>query len=144
MIIFAAEHIGPVRHDVVVVYSDRMSRLQAIEGEDTENLLFAVSWTCSGYWVTRARAHFCWIPSHCGIEANGSGTTGKRQHGPWHRPTGKCPLHRSEVTGQLRHPARSRSLLFYMQFKIFYMILHLNHPKLMKLVTFRWPSGLNI
>ena len=34
-------------------------------------LLFAISWTCSGNWVTRAHVRFCWIPSHCGIEGNG-------------------------------------------------------------------------
>ena len=48
------QHMGPVHHDVVV-YSDSMSCLQAIEGEDSEKtLLFAISWTCSGHWVTRA------------------------------------------------------------------------------------------
>ena len=60
------QHMGPVHHDVVV-NSDSMSCLQAIEGEDTENpfichirvktprtLLFAISWNCSGHWVTRA------------------------------------------------------------------------------------------
>ena len=31
-----------------------MSCLQAIEGEDTENPFFGISWTCSGHWVTRA------------------------------------------------------------------------------------------
>ena len=46
-------HTGPVHYDVVV-YSDSMSCLQAIEGEDTENPLFVISWTCSGYWVKRA------------------------------------------------------------------------------------------
>ena len=36
------QHMGPVHHGVVV-YSDSMSCLQAIEGEDTENHLFAIS-----------------------------------------------------------------------------------------------------
>ena len=59
-----------VRHDVVI-YSDSLSCLQAIEGEDTEhprmcrimNLL----------WKLRDKGthvKFCWIPSHCGIEGN--------------------------------------------------------------------------
>ena len=48
------QHMGPVHHDVVV-YSDSMSCLQAIEGEDTENpFILFISWTCSGHWVTRA------------------------------------------------------------------------------------------
>ena len=47
------QHMGPVHHDVVV-YSDSMSCLQAIEGETPRTLLFAISWTCSGHWVTRA------------------------------------------------------------------------------------------
>ena len=63
-------HMDPVQHDVVF-YSDSMSCLQAIEGEDMENpiichimnLLWALSdkGTCVG---------FCWVPSHCGIEGN--------------------------------------------------------------------------
>ena len=36
------QHMGPVHHDVVV-YSDSMCCLQAIEGEDTENPFFAIS-----------------------------------------------------------------------------------------------------
>ena len=35
------QHMGSVHHDLVV-YSDSMSCLQAIEGEDTENPLFAI------------------------------------------------------------------------------------------------------
>ena len=31
--------------------------------------------------------------------------TGKRHPWPWHRTTGKCPVHRFEATGQLIHPA---------------------------------------
>ena len=59
-------HMGPVHHDVVV-YSDSMSCLHAIEGEDTKysfichimNLL----WSLSG---NGAHVRSCWIPSHCG------------------------------------------------------------------------------
>ena len=62
--------MGPVHH-VVVVYSDSMSCLQAIEGEDTEipfichimNLLWLLS-------DKGTRVRFCWIQSHCGIEGN--------------------------------------------------------------------------
>ena len=46
------QQIGPV-HQNVVVYSDSMPCLQAIEGENTRTLLFVISWTCSGYWVTK-------------------------------------------------------------------------------------------
>ena len=63
------QHMGPVHHDVVM-YSDSMSCLQAIEGEDTEdpfichiiNLLLSLSdkGTC---------VRFCWVPSHCGFES---------------------------------------------------------------------------
>ena len=63
------QQIGPVHQDVVV-YSDSVPCLQAIEGENTRTLLFVISWTCSGYWVTETHIHFCWIPSHCGIEGN--------------------------------------------------------------------------
>ena len=41
------QHMSPVHHDVVV-YSDSVSCLQAIEGEDIENSSFATSWTSSG------------------------------------------------------------------------------------------------
>ena len=64
------QHMGPVHHDEVV-YSDSMSCLQAIEGEDTENPL-----TChimNLLWLLSDRGthiRFCWIPSHCGIEGN--------------------------------------------------------------------------
>ena len=33
-------------------------------------LLIAISWTCSGHWVTRAHVCFWWVPSHCGIDGN--------------------------------------------------------------------------
>ena len=63
-------HIGPVHHDVVV-YSDSMSCLQAIEGEDTEKPFIChimnLPWLLSDKGT---HVRFCWIPSHCGIEGN--------------------------------------------------------------------------
>ena len=61
----------PVHHDVVV-YSDSMSCLQAIEGEDTDNPFMChimnLLWSLSDDKGTRVR--FCWVPSHCGIDGN--------------------------------------------------------------------------
>ena len=45
--------MDPVQHDVVV-YSDSMSCLQAIEGEDTENRLSCHIMNLVCYWVTKA------------------------------------------------------------------------------------------
>ena len=63
-------HMGPVHHDVGV-YSDSMSCLQAIEGEDTENPfichIMSLLWLLSNKGT---HVRFCWIPSHCGIEGN--------------------------------------------------------------------------
>ena len=64
------QHMGPVHQDVVV-YSDSMSRLQAIEGEDTDNPL--ICHITNLLWLLSDRGThglFCWIPSHCGIEGN--------------------------------------------------------------------------
>ena len=64
------QHMGPVHHDVVV-YSDSMSCLQAIEGEDTENPFIChimnLLWSLSDKGT---RVRFCWVPSHCGIDGN--------------------------------------------------------------------------
>ena len=64
------QHMGPVHHDVVV-YSDAMSCLQAIEGEDTENPFIChimnLLWSLSDKGT---RVRFCWVPSHCGIDGN--------------------------------------------------------------------------
>ena len=64
------QHMGPVHHDVVV-YSDSMSCLQAIEGEDTENSFIChimnLLWSLSDKGT---RVRFCWVPSHCGIDGN--------------------------------------------------------------------------
>ena len=64
------QHMGPVHHDVVV-YSDSMSCLQAIEGEDTENPLIChimnLLWSLSDKGT---HVRFCWVPSHCGIDGN--------------------------------------------------------------------------
>ena len=63
--------MGPVHHDVVV-YSDSMSCLQAIEGEDTDNPFIChmnLLWLLSGKGT---HVCFCWILNHCGIEGNES------------------------------------------------------------------------
>ena len=64
------QHMGPVHHDEVV-YSDSMSCLQAIEGEDTENHFIChimnLLWSSSDKGT---RVRFCWVPSHCGIDGN--------------------------------------------------------------------------
>ena len=65
------QHMGPVHHDVVV-YSDSMSCLQAIEGEDNENPFIChimnLLWSVSDKGT---HVRFCWVPSHCGIDGNG-------------------------------------------------------------------------
>ena len=57
-------------HDVVV-YSDSMSCLQAIEGEDTENPcichIMNLLWLLSDKGT---HVRLCWIPSHCDNEGN--------------------------------------------------------------------------
>ena len=62
--------MGHVQHDVVI-YSDWMSCLQAIEGEDTNNPLICqimnLLWALSDKGTC---VRFCWVPSHCGIEGN--------------------------------------------------------------------------
>ena len=94
------QHMGPVHHDVVV-YSDSMSCLQAIEGEDTEN---PFSWTCSGHWVTRAQVFVsAGFQATVALRKWKSGPTSKGDPRPRYRPTGKCPLYRYETTGQLLH-----------------------------------------
>ena len=65
------QYMDPIKHDVVV-YSDSMSCLQTIEGEDTENPLTChimnLLWALSNKGT---RVRFCWVlPSHCGIEGN--------------------------------------------------------------------------
>ena len=97
------QHMGPVHHDVVV-YSDSMSYLQAIEGEDTENPFIChimnLLWSLS---VKGTRVRFCWVPSHCGIDGNERVDQLARDNRPRYRPSGKCPLYRYETTGQLLH-----------------------------------------
>ena len=62
--------MGPVHHDVVV-YSDSMSCLQVIEGEDPENPFIChimnLLWSLSDKGT---HVRFCWVPSHCGIDGN--------------------------------------------------------------------------
>ena len=48
-----------------------MPCLQAIGGEDAQPpTSFAISWTSSGHWATKASVRFCWVPSHYGIKGN--------------------------------------------------------------------------
>ena len=57
--------------EATAVTLDSMPCLQAIEGEDTENPL--ICYIRSLLWIPNDKgthAHFCWIPSHCGIEGN--------------------------------------------------------------------------
>ena len=64
------QHMGPVHHDVVI-YSDSMSCLQAIEGEDTENPF--ISHIMNLLWLLSDKGthvRFYWVPSHCGIDGN--------------------------------------------------------------------------
>ena len=64
------QHMGPVHHDVIV-YSDSMSCLQAIEGEDTENPF--ICHIMYLLWLLNDKGthiRFCWIPSHCGTDGN--------------------------------------------------------------------------
>ena len=64
------QHMGPGHHDVIV-YSDSMSCLQAIEGEDTENPFICHNMNL--LWLLNDKGthiRFCWIPSHCGIDGN--------------------------------------------------------------------------
>ena len=64
------QHMDPVQHNVVI-YSDSMSCLQGIEGEDTNNPLICqimnLLWALSDKGTC---VRFCWVPSHCGIEGN--------------------------------------------------------------------------
>ena len=69
------QYMGPVHHDVVV-YSDSMSCLQAIEGEDTENPFICHIMNLPYHepalvieWQGQC-VRFCWVPSHCGIDGN--------------------------------------------------------------------------
>ena len=63
-------YMDPVQHDVVV-YSNSMSCLQAIENEDTENPL--ICHIMNLLWALNDKGthvRFCWVPSHCAIEGN--------------------------------------------------------------------------
>ena len=63
-------HMDPVQHNVVIC-SDSMSCLQAIEGKDTDNPLICqimnLLWALSDKGT---RVRFCWVPSHCSIKGN--------------------------------------------------------------------------
>ena len=69
-----------------------------------EPFLFAISWTCSGYWVTRVHMFVS-----AGYQATvhwrkwKSRPTSKNDPRFIYRLRGKCPLYRYETTGQLLH-----------------------------------------
>ena len=96
------QHMGPVLHDVVV-HSDSMSCLQAIEGKDTHREPFhlpyhepalVIEWqghTCSFLLGTKPLWHW---------QKWKSGPTSKKDPRLRYRPTDKCPLYRYETTGQ--------------------------------------------
>ena len=89
------QHMGPVHHDVVV-YSDSMSCLQTIEGEDTENPFIChimnLLWSLSNKGTS---VRIWWVPSHCGIAGNERVDQLAKEIDPRprYRPTGNCPLH---------------------------------------------------
>ena len=62
-------HTDPVQHDVVI-YSDSMSCLQAIEGEDTNNPLICQIMNLLWALSDKGSVRFCWVLSHCGIGGN--------------------------------------------------------------------------
>ena len=89
------QNMGPVHHDVID-YSDSMSCLLAIEGEDTENPF--ICHIMNLLWLLNDKGthiRFCWIPNHCGIDGNESWPAGEGDPWPWHRSSGGCPLCRS-------------------------------------------------
>ena len=99
------QHMGPVHHDVIV-YSDSMSCLQAIEGEDTENPFICHIMNLL-LLLNDKGTHicFCWIPSHCGIDGNERVDQLAKETLDHDRSSGGCPQCRFETTGQLLHPA---------------------------------------
>ena len=93
------QHMGPVRHDVVV-YSDSMSCLQAIEGEATDNPL--ICHIMNLLWLLSDRGTRSFLLDTKPLWYWGkwnSWPTSKRDPRPIDRPTGRCPLHRFEATG---------------------------------------------
>ena len=95
-------YMGPVHHNVVV-YSDSMSCLQAIDGEDTENpficYIMNLLWSLSDKDTS---VHFCWIPSYCGIGGNERvdptlGPPKKCQHLTSNHPTSNSPYQGYQV-----------------------------------------------
>ena len=101
------QYMGPVHHDVVV-YSDSMSCLQAIEGEDTENPFIChimnLLWLLSDKGT---RVRFC----HCGIDGNERVDQLAKETLDYNIDTSKCPTCRFEAIGQLLYPAAGSNQL---------------------------------
>ena len=79
--------MGPVHHNIVV-YSDSLSCLQAIESEDIENPF--ICHIMNLLWLLNDKGthvSFCRITNHYGIDGNEKvDQLGKRDSWPWHRP----------------------------------------------------------
>ena len=99
--------VGPVHHNVVV-YSDSLSCLQAIESEDIENPF--ICHIMNLLWLLNDKGthvSFCWITNHYGIDGNEKVdqlAKGTLDHDIDHL-TGKYPLCRFKATCQLLYPA---------------------------------------
>ena len=89
-----------------------MSCLQAIEGEDIETLSFAISWTSSAHWATKALVSASVDPWS------------------WHRPTDNCSLRRFEATRKLLYPTWGLNQVGYIYTSIYGRDLYLSKPKL--------------
>ena len=94
------QHMGPVPHDVVV-YSDSMSCLQAVEGEDTENPF--ICHIMNLLWSLSDKGTRVLSAGYKATVALTEKETSKRDPRPRYRPSGKCSLYRYETTGQLLH-----------------------------------------
>ena len=97
--------MGPVHHDVIV-YTDSMSCLQAIEGEDTENPF--ISHIMNLLWLLNDKGTHSFMLDTKPLWHRRkwkSWPAGEGDPWTWYRSSGGCPLCRFETTGQLLHPA---------------------------------------
>ena len=71
-LVMALEYISQSQKDKFIIFSDSLSSLQALQGNDSENI-FAMQ-IIEGYKILSEEydktVMFCWIPSHIGIPGN--------------------------------------------------------------------------